>query len=160
MLRGMWKICNRLMLVILCGVHVISDAIMTCVIVCVYRRVLCVEDSSLWLETEGAIEWLAGYATTHPVLLPFPPTLPLAPAASSQEEKDGGHTDSKDSGVDQRDGPVDGNKKDIEGDSQGEDGDGSEGEEEGQKTVMSVDDVTQMYVNMYQTAIDMVVAGI
>lgn len=111
------------------------------------------EDSAIWLETEGAVEWLAAFAKSHPSVMPFPPP----PDNSQQPQQDEDSIVAADA--------VEGEAKSAEGeDVCGEEGaagedDGDAAEEEGVE-ILSPEEALEMYVGMYHTAIEMVEAGV
>ena len=117
------------------------------------------EDSAIWLETEGAVEWLADFAKSHPSVMPFPP--PPDNNQQPQQQEDEDSTVAADA--------VEGEAKSVEGeDVCGEEGaagedDGdaaAEDEDEEGVEILSPEEALEMYVGMYHTAIEMVEAGV
>mmetsp|Transcript_380 Transcript_380/g.693 ORF Transcript_380/g.693 Transcript_380/m.693 type:complete len:363 (-) Transcript_380:57-1145(-) len=95
------------------------------------------EDVALWRETEGSVEWVAEFASSHPDLVPFPPSLDSTPAHVPAVE----------------------NPKEDSSSEQQLDNTSNNEDESDDSSGMDEDEATEMYLTMYKTAIEMAMDG-
>ena len=111
----------------------------------------------LWIETEGAVQHVIDYINRHDI------APPSALSSSDRDgEEDGDENEEEDEGGDDDD-EGEGGSEEEEGDASDKNGDGKkraldeEGDEEDEEGEEEVDGSNNldMYINMYETAIDM-----
>lgn len=119
----------------------------------------------MWLETEGALEWITQYASLHTTTFSFPPAIP-PPKSLVLETEIAGDCQASLSSASlgaSSSGGEEGAKIDSVGDAtplQGTSSCANEEDDDGEEQAMGEEEMLDMYLNMYQTAIDMIVAGL